>query len=198
MSATTVTATPIPTRNPNSTLKRVSGINVMAGPNGQSFMQFDDAYAFAARPRKFRLVDQSKRLAELRTAAQGNDSMAVKNLPAWDVYEIDLKTNNIAAKPITGAWETLARDQQGKPHGRINFTDPITHRRYVLFVYSEPQPTPNGGASFHGSASVDLGSGPAATSTLSRFGQGTPAADAAGQTEKPQGNEATDEITILF
>lgn len=147
-----------------STLARLTGVNVQQDAKGRAFIQFTDAYKFPNAPRTFRLVD----MTEANAAAEGESQ---KRMPSWQVFVV-IPGGTPSDKPCAGAWEVVALDRNQKQHGRINFTDPYTHRRYVLFVYSEPQPTPgNPQVMFHGSASVDTaGGGQAVNATLSRFG----------------------------
>lgn len=169
-----------------STLARLTGVNVQQDRTGRSFIQFSDAYKFpGAAARTFRLVD----MAAEREAARGESG---KRLPQWDVYVV-LNGGTPDAKPIAGAFETLANDRNGVHHARINFVDPYTHRRYVLFVYGEPQPTPgNPQVMFHGSASVDLsGGGTGVQRTLSRFGgRAVVTAPSQGPTQQDDGPAA--------
>jgi hypothetical protein len=155
-----------------STLARLTGVNVQQDRDGRAFIQFSDAYKFPGSARTFRLVDVKDQVDAARTQSD-------KRLPVWQVFVVPPggpAGGTVDAKPIAGAFETIAADRSGKSHGRINFTDPYTHRRYVLFVYDEPQPTPgNPQVMFHGSASVDTSGGrQAVQNTLSRFG-GRPA-----------------------
>lgn len=159
------TTAPATTQGKTTSLVRLTGVNVEQDAKGRAVIRFSDVYKFPDNPRYFKLVDMT---AE-RVAASTESG---KRLPQWDVHVV-LPGGAMVEKPCAGAWEAQALDRTGKPHGRINFTDPYTHRRYVLFVYSEPQPTPNGGAMFHGSASVDMSTfapGSAVNQVLSRFG----------------------------
>jgi hypothetical protein len=169
-----------------STLARLTGVNVQQDRHGKAFIQFSDSYKFKDHPRTFRLVDMT---AE-REAARG----AGKRLPQWDVYVVQ-QGGTPDSKPVAGAFEVTANDRNGKPHGRISFTDPYTHRRYVLFVYGEPQPTPgNPQVTFHGSASVDLsGGGTAVQGALSRF-SGRPSVPVSQVSQVKQGDVETTDL----